>query len=173
MELSRQEDWNGLPFPYLGDLPDPGIKPESLPSPALAGRFFTSWATGDTLDYEQAILWLHFQNINSKMKLLRISGQQLVNIKPQSRGPSPRGPEQLYGSNIPETDPGCKEENLPQLRAREDSLGMSGRIREQVLIEIWAPTRLGRLVDNLIITGEKSSEYLAFSQGRQDKGKKS
>ena len=96
-----------------------------------------------------------------------------MNIKPQSRGPSPRGPEQLYGSNIPGTDPGCKEENLPQLRAREDSLGMSGRIREQVLIEIWAPTRLGRLVDNLIITGEKSSEYLAFSQGRQDKGTKS
>ena len=74
----------------------------------------------------------------------------------------------MYGSNTPETDPGCKGENLPQLRASEDSLGVSGRIREQVLIEIWAPTRLERLVNNLIIIGEKCSEYLilAFSPGR-------
>ena len=25
----RQEHWNGLPFPSLGDLPDPGIEPTS------------------------------------------------------------------------------------------------------------------------------------------------
>ena len=31
-----------LPFPSLGDLPDPGIEPTSLVSPALAGRFFTT-----------------------------------------------------------------------------------------------------------------------------------
>ena len=30
MEFSRQENWSGLPFPSPGDLPDPGIKPESL-----------------------------------------------------------------------------------------------------------------------------------------------
>ena len=29
MELSRQEYWSGLPFPSLGDLPDPGIEPRS------------------------------------------------------------------------------------------------------------------------------------------------
>ena len=34
-ELSRQEYWGGLPFPYPGDLPDPGIRPESPLSPAL------------------------------------------------------------------------------------------------------------------------------------------
>jgi len=27
MEFSRQEHWNGLPFPSPGDLPNPGIKP--------------------------------------------------------------------------------------------------------------------------------------------------
>ena len=27
--LSRQEYWNGLPFPSPGDLPNPGIKPGS------------------------------------------------------------------------------------------------------------------------------------------------
>ena len=29
MKFSRQEYWNGLPFPSPGDLPDPGIKPRS------------------------------------------------------------------------------------------------------------------------------------------------
>ena len=43
--FSRQEYWSGLPFPPLGDRPNPGIKPESLSSPALAGRFFTTGAT--------------------------------------------------------------------------------------------------------------------------------
>ena len=44
--LSRQEYWSGLPCPSPGDLSDPGIKPASLMSPALAGRFFTISATG-------------------------------------------------------------------------------------------------------------------------------
>ena len=42
MEFSRHEYWNGSPFPTLRDLPYPGIKPEYLVSPALAGRFFTN-----------------------------------------------------------------------------------------------------------------------------------
>ena len=29
MEFSKQEYWNGLPFPSLEDLPDPGIEPSS------------------------------------------------------------------------------------------------------------------------------------------------
>ena len=36
MGFARQEYWGGLPFPPLGYLPDPGIKPASLMSPALA-----------------------------------------------------------------------------------------------------------------------------------------
>ena len=39
MGFSGKESWSGLPFPPLGDLPDPGIE---LASPALAGRFFTT-----------------------------------------------------------------------------------------------------------------------------------
>ena len=42
-EFSRQENWGGLPFPSLVDLPDPGIEPSS---PALAGRFFTTELPG-------------------------------------------------------------------------------------------------------------------------------
>ena len=45
--FSRQEYWSGLPFPSLGDLPDPGIEPMS---PALAGGFFTSKPPGKPLN---------------------------------------------------------------------------------------------------------------------------
>ena len=41
MKFSRPDYWSGLPFPSPGDLLYPGIKPGSLVSPALAGRFFT------------------------------------------------------------------------------------------------------------------------------------
>ena len=40
MEFSRQEYWDGMPFSPPGDLPDPGIEPVVLKSPALAGGFF-------------------------------------------------------------------------------------------------------------------------------------
>ena len=45
MEFSRQEYWSGLPFPSLGDLPDPGMEPTSPVPPAFASRFFTASAT--------------------------------------------------------------------------------------------------------------------------------
>ena len=45
MGFSRQEYCSGLPCPPVGNLPNPGIKPMSLASPALAGRFFTTVAT--------------------------------------------------------------------------------------------------------------------------------
>ena len=45
MGFSRQEYWSGLPCPPPGDLPDPGIEPVPIMSPALAGRFFTTSAT--------------------------------------------------------------------------------------------------------------------------------
>ena len=49
MGFLRQEYWSGLAFPSSGDLPNPGIKPLSLASPALARGFFTNWATGEAL----------------------------------------------------------------------------------------------------------------------------
>ena len=45
MGFSKHEYWSGLPFPPPEDLPDPGIEPASLMSPALAGGFFTTSAT--------------------------------------------------------------------------------------------------------------------------------
>ena len=45
MGFSRQENWRGLPCLPPGGFPNPGIKPVSLTSPALASRFFTIGAT--------------------------------------------------------------------------------------------------------------------------------
>ena len=45
-EFPRQEYWSGLPFPSPGDLPDPGVEPVSLMSPALADESFTTEPLG-------------------------------------------------------------------------------------------------------------------------------
>ena len=45
---ARILEW--LPFPPPGDLLDPGIKPVSPASPAIAGEFFTTSATWEALD---------------------------------------------------------------------------------------------------------------------------
>ena len=44
MVFSRKEYWGRLHDLLQGNLPDPGIEPVSLMSPALAGEFFTSRA---------------------------------------------------------------------------------------------------------------------------------
>ena len=47
MGFSRQDYGSSLaPFPPSRNLPDPGIKPVSLLSPALAGGFFTTAPPG-------------------------------------------------------------------------------------------------------------------------------
>ena len=47
--FSRQEHWSGLPCPLPGDLPNTGIEPVVLTSPALAGEFFSTSATWEAL----------------------------------------------------------------------------------------------------------------------------
>ena len=47
MGFSRQEYWSGLPCAPPENLPDPGIEPMSLRSPALAGRFFITSITAE------------------------------------------------------------------------------------------------------------------------------
>ena len=48
MEFSRQEYCSELPFPPPGDIPDSGVKPQVLISPALTGGFFTIFITRAT-----------------------------------------------------------------------------------------------------------------------------
>ena len=41
-EFPRQEYWSGLPIPFPRESSQPGIKPATPVSPALAGGFFTT-----------------------------------------------------------------------------------------------------------------------------------
>ena len=56
MGFSRQEYWSRLSCPSPGDLPDPGIKPTTPVSPALAGEFFTSEPFGKGHKYKYSII---------------------------------------------------------------------------------------------------------------------
>ena len=52
MGFPRQEYRNGLPFPFPGDLPNPGIEPLY---PALAGKFLTTEPQGSPKVYFVAV----------------------------------------------------------------------------------------------------------------------
>ena len=52
MGFSMEECWSGLPFPSPGGLPDPGIKRDSLVSPALTGGFFPTAPPGKPIRYK-------------------------------------------------------------------------------------------------------------------------
>ena len=62
MRFSRQEYWSGFPCPPPGDLPDTGIKPEFLRSPALAGvKIYSTGPTGKTLRQHRLSFWLQWE----------------------------------------------------------------------------------------------------------------
>ena len=44
MGISKQQYWSGLPFPFPGNLPDPGIEPMS-PAYSTFADTFMFWAT--------------------------------------------------------------------------------------------------------------------------------
>ena len=63
MGFSRQEYWSGLSYLPPEDLLDPGIKPASLTSPALAGRFFTistTWEAQFQVNFLQSLNMVNF-----------------------------------------------------------------------------------------------------------------
>ena len=59
MVFSRKGSWGGMPFAIPEDLPDPGIEPESLAFPALAGRFFTTSTAWEAQGVGTAVLKSH------------------------------------------------------------------------------------------------------------------
>ena len=65
----HQEYWSGLIFSPPGNLPEPGIKPESPVSLALAGRFFTTEPLGKFL----------LPDFDGSLKLLESSGSKYQN----------------------------------------------------------------------------------------------
>ena len=77
MGFSRQEHWSGLPFPSPGDLPHPGLEPTPLTSPALAGRFFTSSATWETMR-----IYAYYQKKNKLKETIQWHSSDL--LKPET-----------------------------------------------------------------------------------------
>ena len=71
---ARQEYWSGLPCPPPGDLPDPGIEPLSLTSPALAGWFFTTSATWESHNpVGGGISYSQFRNEEAEVLRVRVN----------------------------------------------------------------------------------------------------
>ena len=66
--FSRQEYWSGLPFPLLGDLPDPGIEPrssamqaDSLPSQP-PGKPKLGWCPEIGMNWELSLRYLESED---------------------------------------------------------------------------------------------------------------
>ena len=60
MRFPRQESWSGLPCPSPGDLPDQGLEPTSLMSPALAGRYFTTSGPWEGYAYTYIYTYINY-----------------------------------------------------------------------------------------------------------------
>ena len=86
--FSRQEYWSGLPRPPPGDLPDPGMEPASLTSPALAGGFSTTHATWEAPPSSLDLL------LNARF--ISLAAQKAVAVRNQRPGkrmaPTPPAP---------------------------------------------------------------------------------
>ena len=95
MEFSRQENWSGLPFPSPGDLPDPGIEPATLGSPALAEGFFTTNTIWEVmLDYI-----LHI-NLNGKKDHCFCVIPRTSTIQSNAYVPKNKGTHYFIGVNL-------------------------------------------------------------------------
>ena len=69
IEFSRQEYWNGLPFPPPGDLPNSGIEPTS---PAMAGRFCTTEPLGKYVIPQLAVIKPSLKYLTEVISLLTL-----------------------------------------------------------------------------------------------------
>ena len=80
VEFPRQGDWSRLPFPPPGDLSHPGMKPASA---AVAGRFFTVWATREA--QQPVIRCRQIRHLCSLQPHLPASLCSLFNMDPQTQ----------------------------------------------------------------------------------------
>ena len=67
MEFSRQEYWGGLPFPFPGDLPNPGTEPRS---PELQADSLPGGPPGKTT--EKAVIKSQLQSLESTMIIVQV-----------------------------------------------------------------------------------------------------
>ena len=78
MGFSRPEYSSGLPCPTPWHLSDPGIEPLSLMSPALAGGFFTTSTTWETL-YVEYIMWN--ARLDESQTGIKLAGGNINNLR--------------------------------------------------------------------------------------------
>ena len=109
MGFSRQEDWSGLPCPPPGDLPDSGIEPTSLMSPALAGGLFTTSATWETHTFSKSWLFTYswLQKIGVSTRKTRACGQRMSPLISVNKGC-----KTLRHSSLPPSHPDGTEQWL-------------------------------------------------------------
>ena len=103
VEFSRQEYWSGLPFPTLGDLPDPGIESRSL---ALWADSLQSEPTGKPpcrigwTAHNFTVRWPHCTRSSCPMGKWRLKS----NLRSASQAPGARlSLEGATLSNLPES----------------------------------------------------------------------
>ena len=91
MGLSRQEYWSGLPCIPPGDLLNPGIKPTSFMSPALAGGFFTTGTTWEAQRSMRAVIFTVARTTSSIFSKLRLTNgfENFCTLRHQSMYPFP------------------------------------------------------------------------------------
>ena len=91
--FSRCEYWSELPCSFPGDLPDSGIEPVSLTSPALAGVFFTISTICEAQRHHQ------FSSIQFSHSVMSDSLQphQSQHTRPPCPSPTPR----VYSDSCP------------------------------------------------------------------------
>ena len=85
MGFSRQEYWSGLPYLLPRDLPNPGMEPASLRSPLLAGGFFTTSATWETLITEYGSVQFSCSVVSDSL-----GPHELQHTRPPCPSPTPR-----------------------------------------------------------------------------------
>ena len=79
MGFPSLEYWSTLPFPPPGDLPNQGINPESVSSPASSGRLFTTEPPGKPRN--NTVLMSYFTEADVRYKAHTIMPCTKVSMK--------------------------------------------------------------------------------------------
>ena len=95
MVFSRQEYWSGLPFPSLGDLPDPGMEPGLLYfmwilhhlSPQGSPIFMMSLNKWFWIDYLSVYFQMTLYGISQPVRFLQIAMTYSFFLRKTTHGP--------------------------------------------------------------------------------------
>ena len=149
--IFRQEYCNWFPFSPPGDLPNPGIKPVSLVSPALAGRFFTTEPPGKS------------QWVNTKNQILTLLVNILILVKLFASGTKIRLII-FYAAKDGETLYSRQKQDLHLTGSDHELLIAKFRLK---LNKVWKTTRLFRYDLNQILydyTVEVTNRFKGLDQ---------